>query len=113
MQSILLTVKRLLGIHADDESFDINVVIYINTALSSLCQLGFGPTDGFIVTSENDTWSDIIGDVKDAEFVKTYVVLKTKLLFDPPTSSAAIEAINRTISELEWRITNLNSKGVV
>lgn len=107
MDSILLSVKKLLGIHQEDNSFDVDITICINTVLSTLRQLGFGPTEGFIVKDETALWSSIIDVRTDAELVKSYVHLKTKLLFDPPTNSAAMEATNKMISELEWRIVNL------
>lgn len=107
VDSILQSVKQILGIHPEDESFDVNVVFGINTVLATLTQIGFGPPGGYIVSNYTDTWMDIIGDRKDAEFVKTYVCMKTKMIFDPPTSSAAIESMNKIADELEWRIANL------
>lgn len=98
----------MLGIHSEDESFDINVAIYINSVLSTLTQLGFGPPEGFVITSEADSWSKLFNNRTDVEFVKTYVYLKTKLLFDPPTSASALAAMERTVKEYEWRIVNLD-----
>lgn len=105
MDSILLSIKKMLGIEPDYEPFDVDIIIHINTALATLNQLGVGPEDGFSIQDEEDTWSDFLADShKLLESVKTYVYLKVRLLFDPPSSSAVIEAFNRNISELEFRI---------
>jgi hypothetical protein len=104
MDSILTSIKKLLGIAEEYEHFDPDIVMYINSAFSVLTQLGVGPEDGFRIEDSSTDWSEFLCDNYRLEFVKTYVYLKVKLGFDPPLSSAAIEAINRQISELEWRI---------
>ena len=104
MESILTSIKKLLGITEEYEHFDTDIVIHINTALSTLNQLGVGPDDGFSIADKESVWSDFIGTNKLLEPVKSYVYLKVRLIFDPPQSSAVIEAINRQVSELEWRI---------
>lgn len=104
MDSILASIKKLLGITEEYEHFDSDIVIHINSAFSVLTQLGVGPEDGFRIEDSSTDWSEFLCDNYRLEFVKTYVYLKVKLGFDPPLSSAAIEAINRQISELEWRI---------
>lgn len=111
MDSILLSIKKLLGIDAMCDHFDTDVIMHINSALFSLTQLGVGPPDGFMVTSNTETWSDLLMDSKKLESVKTYVYLKVKLVFDPPSSSSVIDVIDRQIKELEWRIeVNTSSK---
>lgn len=70
----------------------------------SLTQLGVGPQDGFFIKDETDLWTDFIQDDKRLEFVKTYIYLKVKLVFDPPLSSSVLDAMNRQINELEWRL---------
>lgn len=104
MDSILTSIKKLLGITEEYEHFDADIVMHINSAFSVLTQLGVGPEDGFRIEDSSNDWSELLCDDYCLEFVKTYVYLKVKLGFDPPLSSAAIEAINRQISELEWRI---------
>ncbi len=104
MDSILTSIKKLLGITEEYEHFDADIVMHINSAFSVLTQLGVGPEDGFRIEDSSNDWSEFLCDDYRLEFVKTYVYLKVKLGFDPPLSSAAIEAINRQISELEWRI---------
>lgn len=101
--SILISVKKLLGIDAYCDHFDTDVLMHINSVLVILNQLGVG-APGFVVTSNDETWADFLAGSTELEFVKTYVFMKVKLIFDPPQSSAAIESMNRVISELEWRI---------
>lgn len=101
--SILTTIKKLLGIAEDDTSFDTDVIININMALNVLFQLGVGPETGFSITGNTETWSDYISDMSKLEMVKTYIYLKVKLIFDPPQSSRVIESIENQIKELEWR----------
>lgn len=104
MESILLSVKKMLGIVCEDDHFDSDLIMHINSVLSILTQLGVGPSEGFSICDVNDKWSDFITDMSKLHIVKSYVYLKVKLLFDPPTSSAVMDAMNRQISECEWRI---------
>ena len=102
-ESILLSIKKLLGITEDYTVYDVDLIMHINSVFLTLNQLGVGPDNGFYIKDENDTWDKFIDDLR-LEAVKSYVYLKVRLLFDPPQSSAVMEAINRMISELEWRI---------
>lgn len=104
MDSILTSVKKMLGITEEYEHFDADIIIHINSVLSILTQLGVGPSEGFSIKDKNATWNDFLSDLKNVESVKSYVYLKVRLIFDPPLSSSVTEAINRMISELEWRI---------
>ena len=104
MDSILTTIKKLLGIAEEYTHFDADLIMHINSVLSILNQIGVGPSDGFSIEDKEDVWTDFIPQSPKLEFVKSYVYMKVKLLFDPPTSSAVIESINRLTSELEWRI---------
>ena len=105
MESILASIKKLLGPDETYTYFDPDLIIHINSVLSILTQLGVGPANGFSISDASATWSDFLGDnLQTIEFVKTYVYLKVKMVFDPPLSSAVMESMNRTISELEWRI---------
>lgn len=107
MESILTSIKKLLGIGEDYEEFDQDIIIHINTVLVALTQMGIGPEEGFVINDRTALWSDFIPDnMVKVENVKTYVYLKVKMVFDPPASSAVAEAINRNASELEWRLTN-------
>ena len=104
MDSILTSVKKMLGIPEDYEQFDMDIIMHINSVLMILTQLGVGPEEGFTIANKSDKWSDFIGEGKLVELVKSYVYLKVRLIFDPPQSSSIIEAMNRQISEFEWRI---------
>lgn len=102
--SILGSIKKLLGLMPGDKTYDEDVLININTCFSTLQQLGVGPKEGFMITDTTQTWDDFIKDDKFANLVKTYVFQKTKLLFDPPASSVLVDAMTRSIAELEWRL---------
>lgn len=104
MDSILTSVKKLLGIVDEYKHFDNDIIMHINSALFTLKQLGVGPSEGFTITDKDAAWTDFIKDVTEVEAVKSYVYLKVKLVFDPPASSAVMEAIKNQISEYEWRL---------
>jgi hypothetical protein len=104
MDSILISVKKLLGIDETYTQFDPDIILNINSVLMSLNQLGIGPTTGFMITGNLESWSSILGDRQDIESVKLYVFLKVRLVFDPPTNAFLVEAMERQIRELEWRI---------
>lgn len=104
MESILTSIKKLLGISKEYTHFDNDLVTHINSALFVLTQLGVGPKEGFLVEDASTEWVDFLGDTTNLELVKSYVYLKVKLLFDPPLSSAAMESANRQIAEFEWRL---------
>ena len=104
MESILTSVKKLHGITEECKDFDTDLIIHINSVFMILKQMGVGPESGFSITDKSSVWTDFIQDVNDIESVKSYVYLKVKLIFDPPSSSAVIESIKETIKELEWRL---------
>lgn len=104
MESILTSIKKLLGIDEEYEHFDSDIIMHINSVFMILNQLGVGPAEGFSIKDKTATWEDFVTDLVKVEAIKSYVYLKVKLLFDPPLSSSVMESINRTISELEWRI---------
>lgn len=102
--SILNTIKKQLGITEDYTVFDNDLIMHINSVFLTLNQLGVGPDEGFFIEGKTDSWTDYIDEGVLLNSIKTYVYLKVKLLFDPPGSSYAIDAINNIIKELEWRI---------
>lgn len=104
MDSILLTIKKLLGVSEEYTNFDIDIMVHINSALSILTQLGVGPENGFVITGAESLWSDFVSDTSKLEMIKTYIYLRVRLLFDPPTNSFVTTSIEKTISELEWRL---------
>lgn len=112
MESILISVKKLLGIDKDYDAFDMDIIIHINTVFMILNQLGIGP-DGFAITGYSERWNDFTCGDKMLEAVKSYMYLKVATMFDPPTVGAVAESKNRAISELEWRLNVLvdNQKG--
>lgn len=103
-QSILTSVKKNLGIDAAYTAFDLDILTHINSAFSTLNQLGIGPEDGLTIESATTTWAAFVGSDAKLNSVRTYVYLKVRLLFDPPTTSYLIEAFERQIRELEWRL---------
>lgn len=104
MDSILTSIKKLLGIDAEYDHFDADIIMHINSVFMILTQLGVGPEEGFTIMDEDAVWSDFIQDKKDIESVKSYMYLKVRLLFDPPLSSAVMESMNRMVNEFEWRL---------
>ena len=107
--SILTSIKKLLGITEEYEHFDQDIIIHINSVFMILNQLGVGPLNGFSITDKTAVWSDFISEGANLESVKSYIYLKVRLLFDPPTTSAVMESMNRMISELEFRL-NVSAK---
>jgi len=104
MESILTSIKKLLGIAEEYTHFDADLIMHINSVFSILTQIGVGPPEGFSIKDESSVWQDFIPEKSKWELIKSYVYMKVKLLFDPPLNSAVIESANRIISELEWRI---------
>lgn len=102
MESILESIKKLIGPSASYEIFEPDLIMHINTIFFTLCQLGV-TEEPFVISDGTETWDEFHADT-DLESVKTYVYLKTRMYFDPPTNSALISAINEQIKELEWRL---------
>lgn len=108
--SILKSVKKILGLDAADTSFDLDVLTHVNNAFSTLHQLGLGPSDGFMVEDDTAVWADY-GEVdRILNQVKTYVYLKTRIAFDPPTTSYLIGALEKQIQEHEWRLNSIREE---
>lgn len=104
MDSILISIKKLLGIAEEDDSFDMDIIMLINSAFVTLQQIGVGPSEGFAIEDDLATWVDYLGDDKVVSTVRNYIWLKVKMVFDPPTSSFVMEAIKHEIAEDEWRL---------
>lgn len=103
-ESILITIKKLLGIDEDCEDFDTDVMVHINSIFPVLTQLGVGPDEGFEITGDKEKWTDFLGtDSKLLGTVRSYLYLRTRMLFDPPVGSVATSFEN-TIQEFEWRL---------
>lgn len=103
-QSILTTVKKILGIDASYTAFDPDITLHINSVFSTLNQLGIGPEEGYMVEDATETWEDFLGTDFRLNQVRTYVCLRVRLLFDPPQTSFLIESMDRQIEQLEWRL---------
>lgn len=103
-ESILTSIKKMLGIADEYTTFDMDIIMHINAVFAILTQLGVGPAEGFSIEDKSALWSDFLSSSTSLNTVMTYVYLKVRLIFDPPTSSAVIDSMNRMISELEWRI---------
>lgn len=104
MDSILTSVKKMLGIEADYTHFDSDIIMFINSALFQVQQLGVGPSTSFFITGNTETWTTFLSGRTDIEAVKILVYMKVRLMFDPPIHEYVINAIERQIRELEWRL---------
>lgn len=102
--SILNSTKKILGLAEDYEAFDQDVILFINSALATLNQLGIGPEEGFTISDSTPTWEDFLGTDKRLEMAKQYVYLKVRVVFDPPDSGWLADAFAKQIEELGWRL---------
>jgi hypothetical protein len=107
MESILTSIKKLLGPSAEYEHFDPDIIMHINSALMVLTQIGVGPAEGFVIEDETSLWTDFLPDGKNLEAVKTYIYLKVKIVFDPPLNAAVLESYKQTITEYESRLNSI------
>lgn len=103
MESILTSVKKVLGIHEDYTNFDADIIIHINTAFATLNQLGVGPLHGFVIEDAEAKWDEYIISC-NMTMVKSYIYLKVRMLFDPPSSATLLESMKQMINEMEWRL---------
>lgn len=111
MESILTSIKKMLGIAEEYEHFDADITMHINSVLMTLTQIGVGSPDGFAISDKSATWKEFIPEDQLIEAVKSYTYLKVRLLFDPPSSSTIVESFNKQAAEYEWRINVLVEGG--
>lgn len=104
MDSILTSVKKILGITEDYEHFDADIIMHINSVFLILQQMGVGPEIPFTITDKSAVWTDFTSDVDKIAMVKTYMGLKVRMIFDPPTQGSVAEAYKAQIAECEWRL---------
>ena len=106
MESILTSIKKALGIAAEYDHFDPELIMHINSVFSDLWEIGVGPSRGFVIEDDTSVWTDFLPDTDDFRFenVKSYMYLKVQLLFDPPTNSSILAAKERQAERLEWRL---------
>lgn len=102
-ESILNSVKKLIGLDSAYDAFNTDIIIHINSVLMLLNQLGVGEK-GFSITGDTETWADFLGSDSDLHMAKSYVAMKTRLVFDPPTNSTVMESLKQSIAEMEWRL---------
>lgn len=101
--SILNTIKEMLGYPAEYTEFDLQIVMHINSVMADLSQLGVGPKGGFFISGDTEKWSDFIND-NELNAVRSYIHIRVALLFDPPTNSSVLAAYERQAKEWEWRL---------
>lgn len=109
--SILVSIKKMLGLDDDYTPFDTDVLIHINTAFMTLCQMGIGPKEGFAVTDDSQTWDDFLTNKVMLGGVKTWVYLQVKMLFDPPANSFVMDAYKTQAEQILWRL-NVQAESV-
>lgn len=102
--SILNGTKKILGIDAEYDVFDLDIITHINSVFSTLEQLGIGPDGGFMIEGDEETWDQFLGGDKRLNAVKSYTYLRVRLLFDPPTNSFLVTSLDEQRKELEWRL---------
>lgn len=105
MESILTSIKKLLGIAEENTDFDADIIMHINSVFTTLTQLGVGPSEGFYIEDKDSVWQDFCPDINKIQSVKTYIYLKVRLVFDSASiGSSTLAAYERQIQELEWRL---------
>ena len=109
--SILTSIKKLMGITEEYDAFDQDILILINSVLFELEQIGVKAKEGFVLSDKTAAWSDYSDDDRLLNVLKPYIYMKTKLTFDPPTSSGALDSMNRIIDRFEWRINLYSDTG--
>lgn len=103
-ESILDSVKKVLGVDPDNTDFDVDLVMHINSVFSIMHQIGATAPEGFFILDKVATWEDFLQDRKNVNMVKSYMVGKVRLMFDPPSTSYAIESLTKIVAEMEWRL---------
>lgn len=112
IESILTSIKKLLGIEAEYDHFDPDIIMHINTQFFTLNQLGVGPETPFRISDASATWMDFTTDMDEYEAVKTLIYCNVRLVFDPPSSSSHIDSLHRIASECEWRLNVQAERGL-
>lgn len=103
-QSILTSVKKMLGVDASDTAFDLDIIMHINSAFATLNQLGIGPENGFAIEDASAVWATFYGNDPRYNAIRTYMYLKVRYAFDPPQTSYLVDALKEQITEHEWRL---------
>ena len=108
--NIFGSVKKVVGLLGDDGSFDEDILLHINSVVSTLRQLGLSIPADFYVRDDVQTWRDLLGEFRDLDLVKSYMAMKVRLMFDPPSSSFGLASMTEMVKELEWRINVLTDQ---
>jgi hypothetical protein len=111
IDSILTSTKDALGIPAGHTEFDNTIIMHINSVFSTLHQLGVGPSQGFMITSDTELWSTFLGGSLPQNNIRSYMYLRVRMLFDPPTTGYHMTSMQDQAKELEWRI-NVDREGI-
>ena len=104
MESILDSIKKMLGLTPEYTQFDTDIIMHINSVFMILTQLGVGPSEGFAIEDNTTTWNEFVPDIKKVSGIKSYMYAKVRVVFDPPTSSVVMDSLTRIITEYEWRL---------
>lgn len=110
--SILNDTKKVLGLAAEYDAFDADVIMHINSILNVLFQMGIGPTEGYQIEGADNTWTEFTEDNVLLNLVKSYVYLRVRLIFDPPSTSFHLTALAEQVKELEWRIVHMREVSI-
>lgn len=102
--SILVTIKKLLGFDDDYKVFDMDIILHINSTFAALQSFGVGPEEGFSIEDDSTNWEDYIVGDNQMNSVKSYMYIRVRLLFDPPETSYARESLRKQADEIEWRL---------
>ena len=108
--SVFSSVKKVVGLLGDDGSFDEDILLHINSVVSTLRQLGLSIPSDFYVRDDVQTWRDLLGEFRDLDLVKSYMTMKVRLMFDPPSSSFGLKSMEEMVKEYEWRINVLTDQ---
>lgn len=108
--SIFSSVKKVVGLLGDDDSFDEDILLHINSVVSTLRQLGLSIPADFYVRDDVQTWQNLLGEFRDLDLVKSYMTMKVRLMFDPPASSFGLKSMEEMVKEYEWRINVLTDQ---
>jgi len=111
-QSILVSTKKILGLSEEYTAFDFDIIVLINSAFATLSQLGVGPENGYSITDASDFWTDFLPNNNILNMAKTYIFLKVKLQFDPPSTSFVVSAMQEQLKEYEWRISTFRESSL-
>ncbi|MCD8155143.1 MAG: hypothetical protein LUF78_10775 [Clostridiales bacterium] len=103
-ESILTSIKKLLGLAEDYEFYDPDIIMLINSAFSVLTQLGVGPDEGFSISDASAVWGDFTDDTT-LLLLKECIYLRVRIAFDITSlTSAMIDTYTKQIAEDEWRL---------